>query len=74
MITKESQTSRVLRLLKAKGSVSNVDLNKICYRYGARIHELREDGYIIITNRLPGGLYVFIYKGHIDDQTKDWAD
>lgn len=74
MITKESQTTKILRLLKTQGTVSNLELNRICYRYGARIHELRNDGYLIVTKRLSNGLFMFVYKGHVEDNSKDWAD
>lgn len=65
--TKTSQTSRILQLLKQKKVVSNRDLNRICFRYGARLHELRNDGYLIVTQRTKGSSYNFIYKGHVDD-------
>lgn len=37
---------RVLAALQAAGprGLTNVDLNQICYRYGARIEELRKAG------------------------------
>lgn len=44
---KTSQTQRILRELRDKRFVTNIDLNKICYRYSARIHELRNDGWNI---------------------------
>lgn len=31
------------------GELANFQLNKICFRYGGRIHELRKMGYKIIT-------------------------
>lgn len=37
----------------------NTDLNRISYRYGARIKELREDGWIILTKREDVGLYSY---------------
>lgn len=72
--TKETQTSRILKLLKEKKVVTNAELNNICFRYSARIHELRKDGYIIVTHRLRGGLNSFVYKGHIDDDPMEYAD
>lgn len=47
MEKKVSQTTKILRLLKSKRTVTNVELNRICFRYTARIHELRKDGYNI---------------------------
>ena len=61
--TKLSQTARVLNLLKANGKATNSELNKICFRYGARIFELRKEGHIIVTNRVKEGLYEFSYQG-----------
>ena len=63
-----SQTTKILKLLKEKETVTNAELNRVCFRYGARLHELRRDGYIIVTNRINNdGLYSFVYKGHKDD-------
>lgn len=42
---KESQTARILRLFKKHGELTNRDLNKVCFRYGARIFELRREGH-----------------------------
>ncbi len=64
---KLSQTARILNLLKAEGTVTNHDLNKVCFRYGARIHELRKEGHRIVTSHVKEGLYAFTYKGHVDD-------
>jgi hypothetical protein len=70
----ESQTKRILDLFKKEKSVTNAQLNTICFRYGARIHELRNDGYIIVTNRLGKGLFSFHYKGHVEDKVLEFAD
>jgi len=52
--TKETQTARILKLLRQKNSngdymwVSFRSLNNICFRYGARLWELKhQDGYEI---------------------------
>lgn len=60
---KLSQTARILNLLKVNGRATNRELNRICYRYGARIFELRREGHDIVTNRIKGGLFEFVYKG-----------
>lgn len=44
---KDTQQKRILRLLKQRPYVTNLDLNDICFRYTARIHELRNDGWNI---------------------------
>lgn len=56
-----SQKQRILNLLKLKGQygASNRELNEICFRYGARIKELRDEGYSILTKRQKQGLFVF---------------
>lgn len=61
---KLSQTERILRLLKRRGSfgASNRELNSICFRYSARIKELREDLYVIETMRDSAGLFRYILK------------
>ena len=67
---KEAQTKQILGLLKRKKVVSNYDLNKICYRYAARIHELRGDGYRIVSNHVGGSLWTYTFKGHEDDSDR----
>lgn len=61
---RETQTARILRILKEEGRVTNAELNRICFRYGARLHELRKEGHKIVTSRIGEGLFVFTYKGH----------
>lgn len=63
-----TQTGRILKLLKTQGTVTNRDLNKIAYRYSARIHELRREGHDILAVREKVGLYRFIYRGHRDEE------
>jgi hypothetical protein len=50
-----SQIFNALRKARSQGC-TNVELNKICFRYGGRIHELRNDGHKIITKK-EGELY-----------------
>lgn len=46
-----------------RGPVTNTALNNICFRYSARIHELRKalqpEGVDIVTRRLGGGLFSY---------------
>lgn len=44
---KLTQSQKIIRLLKGNKFVTNIDLNKIAYRYSARIFELRRDGWKI---------------------------
>ena len=48
-----AQRERILSLLRSRGSAgaTNGELNAICFRYGARIFELRKAGYVIETLR-----------------------
>lgn len=54
-----TQKQKVLKALKVAGSrgVLNSDLNKICFRYGARIFELRREGYDIRQKQIKRGLF-----------------
>lgn len=62
MATRESKTERVLKRLQKKKRVTNRELNKICFRYGSSIHELRKEGHNIKTVRINNdGLYEYIY-------------
>lgn len=54
------QARKILALLKRKAKVTNRELNQICFRYGARIYDLRKLGYVIETNR--EGLGYFSFK------------
>ena len=56
-----TQKARILRLLRAcPEGTANVALNSCCFRYSARIAELRRDGHRIITGpTLDDGLVVY---------------
>lgn len=68
---KESQTTRILRLLRSKPAVTNKELNRICFRYSARLGELRSEGYIIVTNHVKDGLFEYVYRGKTKEGRKD---
>jgi hypothetical protein len=68
MSDKLTQTDRILKLLKSEGEATNRQLNTICFRYGARIYELRREGHDILSVKEKDGLWRFIYRGHPDDQ------
>lgn len=63
MSVKQSQTARILDLLKTKGYATNTELNRICFRYSARLHELRKENHIVVTHRLSDSLFHYVYKG-----------
>jgi len=41
------------------GPKTNVELNEICFRYGARIWDLRQIGYGITHSYIEPGLYLY---------------
>ena len=48
--------ARILARLQ-QGPATNVELNAICYRYGARIFELKRDGYAIDKACVAAGVW-----------------
>jgi hypothetical protein len=59
-----SKHMRILNLFKEKKTVKNSELNKIAFRYGAIIHDLRNEGHVIVTNQINAdGLFEYTYKG-----------
>lgn len=67
VFTKETQTAKILRLLKKHGELTNYQLNRIAFRYSARLYELRREGHVILTVCEKGSLRRFIYKGDGED-------
>lgn len=66
--TRESQCKRILKVLKTKGRVTNIELVNMCILRGSeRIRELKGDGYRIVSHRVHGGVWEYIFKGHEDD-------
>jgi hypothetical protein len=53
-----NQKQRILNRLK-QGKATSKDLNDICYRYSARLGELRKEGHQIRTTRVKQGLYEY---------------
>lgn len=68
MSEKLSQTARILNLLKANGEATNAQLNKIAFRYSARLKDLRDEGHDILSIKEKDGLWRFVYKGHADQE------
>ena len=61
-----TQKDRIVELLRDMGWHTNAELNRICFRYGARLWELKhEDGYIIEKRNVPKkpGLVEYRYAG-----------
>jgi hypothetical protein len=66
LLEKPTKFNQVKRLLIDRGflGVYNYELNPISYRYGAVIHKLRKEGYIIKTEQLSrNGLFKFTMLG-----------
>lgn len=70
-MTTTTQTGRILKLLQSKGSVTNIQLNGICYRYGARLLELRKEGHDILTIYEKPGVYRYFYRGQAEPSYED---
>lgn len=58
-----SQADRILDLLRTHGSVTNRELNEICFRYSARIFDLRQRGIDIRTTWVKTGLCKYSLGG-----------
>lgn len=70
-MAKLTQGQRILALLREAGSagVTNRKLNEISFRYSARIHTLRGQGYQIEAVRVKDSLWKFILRGD-----KQWLE
>ena len=60
---RKSAKHRVLAALQDQRSLTNEQLNDICYRYGARIFELRQEGHQIDRTFSSRGRVVYEYRG-----------
>lgn len=61
---KSTKAARILKKLQIDQTVTNWELNKITFRYGSCIHDLRKEGHVIKTNRINNdGLYEYSYHG-----------
>lgn len=58
---RDTAKDRVRRALEAAGDrgLTNVVLNDICYRYGARLHELKKEGLRIAKSSVGKGVYSY---------------
>jgi hypothetical protein len=60
---RENSRDQILALLQAQRIVTNLELNQVCFRYGARLKELRDQGYDIVTGEKRGGVVTYQYRG-----------
>ena len=61
-----TQKDRIVELMRDMRWHTNAELNRICFRYGARLWELKhEEGYIIEKRNVPKkpGLVEYRYAG-----------
>lgn len=69
-----NQREKILQILEDRGEagVLNIELNEIAFRYGGRLHELRQDGYRIRTTHIKNSVWRFtLLRG--DDQPTELA-
>lgn len=74
---RSNNQERVLELLQQRGVVgaTNADLLGVGgFRYGARIFELRQDGWLIETTAGEAGLFRFVLKGRVHEQRPLFAE
>ena len=64
-IARSDDRTVILRLLKEAGPAgrTNQELTEVCMRYGARIYELRKEGFDIKTEQEKRGVFRFIFRG-----------
>jgi hypothetical protein len=62
-VRRKNAKERILEQFQYAITLTNVQLNEICYRYGARIHELRKEGHLIKKVRVDKGLFAYRYEG-----------
>lgn len=57
-----NQKTKILNLLRERkeSGATNIELNDICFRYGARIADLRADGYTIQSIKVKGSKWKFV--------------
>lgn len=60
-----TRKAKVLETLRREKKVTNSQLVRIGggYRYGGRIHELRQEGHVIVTNIIGNGRVEYTYRG-----------
>lgn len=73
---RENNRDKVLHFLQERGrqGATNAELNAICFRYGARIYDLRKDGWEISTVGTYGGEFKFFLKGRVQEQQSLFAE
>lgn len=60
-----AQCRAILERLKA-GPATNVDLDRIAQRFGARLYDLKKAGHIWTKKRVRPGVWLYTLKGNCD--------
>lgn len=65
-----SKRARIMRAFKEHKRLSNYELNKISQRFGSVIHDLRKEGWNIVTVDVDRsrGHYEYVYKRPYDNK------
>tara|TARA_Y100000310_G_scaffold92397_1_gene90043 strand:+ start:3794 stop:4066 length:273 start_codon:yes stop_codon:yes gene_type:complete len=63
MTQKMSQKEKILDLFQRRGSVTNIELNEICFRFSARIFQLRKEGHFIKRDHVKKSVHQYTYLG-----------
>ncbi|NIL77162.1 helix-turn-helix domain-containing protein [Rhodococcus sp. B10] len=67
-----SQCARILRVLKKHRRITNVQMiNMSVLRGSQRIRELKDEGHVIVSQRVHGGVWEYKYGGHRDDTERE---
>lgn len=64
---RQSQTAKILAILKEKGEINTAQLQRIGTGCSSRIHELRREGHIIAPSYEKPGMWRYVYLGLKDD-------
>lgn len=60
---KQSQNDKILQFMRTHGSISQRDAVRFgCYRLSARIHDLKQEGHLILAER----------KAFVNEDGKGW--
>ena len=57
-----TKKEKILQLLRDGKWHSTVELNQICFRYGARLHELKKEGYFFEKKKAPWNRNIELWR------------
>ncbi|OAE01884.1 hypothetical protein [Arthrobacter sp. OY3WO11] len=72
----KTQKERIYDLLEERGEqgATNIELNEICFRYGGRLHELRQESCRIRTTHVKGPVFRFTLLESDEPQYQDFLE